>query len=63
MSNDVTSWRMSVGPFYTKAYGIFTRKTVGKLTFRFFLIPLLLKIIRKGIYRIGTFLQLSICNL
>ena len=61
--NDVTSWRMSVGLFYAKAFGLFTRKTIGKLTFRFFLIPLLLKIIRKGIYRIGTFLQLSICNL
>ena len=41
---------------------------IGKLTFRFFffrffLIPLLLKLIRKGIYRIGTFLQLSICTL
>lgn len=56
MGNDVTSWRMSVGLFYTKAYGVFTKKTIGKLTFRFFLIPLLLKIIRKGIYRIGTFL-------
>lgn len=63
MGNDVTLWRMSVGLFYTKAYGLFTKKTIGKLTFRFFLIPLLLKIIRKGIYRIGTFLQFSICNL
>lgn len=54
---------MSVGLFYTKAYGIFTRKTIGKLNFRFFLIPLLLKNIRKGIYRIGNFLQLSIYNL
>ena len=63
MGNDITSWRMSVGLFYTTAYGLFTRKTIGKLTFHFFLIPLLRKIIRKGIYRIGTFLQLSICNL
>ena len=35
MGNDITPWRMSVGLFYTKAYGIFTRKTIGKLTFRF----------------------------
>ena len=48
MGNDITSWRMPFGLFYTKAYGIFTRKTISKLRFRFFVISLHLKIIRKA---------------
>lgn len=35
MGNDITSWRMSVGLFYTKAYGYITKQLKGKLIFSF----------------------------
>ena len=35
MDSDVASWRLSIGLFYGKAYGIVKKSFTGKISFRF----------------------------
>lgn len=54
MGNDTNSWRMSIGLFYTKAYGCITGHKTGKLVFSFLTVMTLLQS-----FGINTFLFLK----
>ena len=63
MDSDVASWRLSIGLFYGKAYGIVKKSFTGKITFRFIYLMQFFQSLKKPFWLLSSAIYNSINNI
>ena len=63
MGSDVASWRLSIGLFYGKAYGIVSRSYTGKISFSFIYLMQFFQRLKKSFWLLSSTIYNSINNI
>ena len=63
MDSDVTSWRLSIGMFYGKAYGMVTKSYTGKISFSFLYLMHIFQSLKKSFWLVNSVIYNSINNM
>ena len=63
MDSDVTSWRLSIGMFYGKAYGMVTKSYTGKISFSFLHLMHIFQSLKKSFWLVNSVIYNSINNM
>ena len=63
MDSDVASWRLSIGLFYGKAYGIVSRSYTGKISFSFIYLMQFFQRLKKSFWLLSSTIYNSINNI
>ena len=63
MDSDVTSWRLSIGLFYGKAYGMVTKSYTGKISSSFLYLMHIFQSLKKSFWLVNSVIYNSINNI